>query len=74
MRGECESSINEFLDSVERAFSRVDERAFWPVSGSELFPLYSEVQAMQVYKGFEELIERGVTLREISQLFPTPSV
>ena len=74
MRGECESSINEFLDSVERAFSRVDERAFWPVSGSELFPLYSEVQAMQVYKGFEELVERGVTLREIAQLFPTPSV
>jgi hypothetical protein len=73
MRGGCRSSIEELLESVARAFSRVDPRTFWPVKSEELFTLYSEVQAVHVYESFTELLKRGWSLREIANLFPTPS-
>jgi len=73
MEEECRFLISSFLSSVSRSFTSVDERGFWPVSSSELFPLYSDVQAIQVYERFMKLLDRGLSLREIAGLFPTAS-
>jgi hypothetical protein len=65
--------VDDYLDALMEAMSRMDPMAHWPLRIEEIAAYFTDLEAQDIYKKMLILKRKRTSLEEASKLFPGPS-